>query len=154
MMVRGSCWLWLGFPAFGQLNFTGGSPGSRALCLFSLHKDFHRGRPLWQRSCISSPLVPLPCRKIHSLHVASCDVGSGPASGQSRRSLACRSTELPPSPTPGDWKHSFLSLNNRPLLIATPDRQSQTLIWMMGEISRMFSLTLLWSYRSWNMGGF
>lgn len=42
----------------------------------------------------------------------------------------------------GDWKYFFLSLSNRPLLITTPDGQSQTLIWLMGEIS-MFSVILL-----------
>lgn len=44
---------------------------------------------------------------------------------------------------PGDWKHFFLSFSNGPLLIATPDGQSRTLIWLMGESSRMFSVILL-----------
>lgn len=63
---------------WGMLDFTGGSPGSRALYLFSLHKDFQLGPPWWQCSCMSSPSVTLPCRKIHSLHVASCYVGFWP----------------------------------------------------------------------------
>lgn len=77
MMVRGSCWLWLGFSSFGQLNFTGGSPGSGALCLFSLHKDFRLGPPLWRHSCTSSPLVTPPGGKTPLLHVPSGDAGSG-----------------------------------------------------------------------------
>ena len=70
----------------GRLDFTGGSPGSRAPCLSSLHKDFHLGPPWWQCSWLSSPLVTLPCRSttphtwLHALWA------SGPASGQWWRS--------------------------------------------------------------------
>lgn len=94
MMVRGSCWLWLGFSSFGQLNFTGGSPGSGAPCLFSLHKDFCLGPPLWRSGYTSLPVVTPPGRKIHCPHVPSGASGPGPASGQLWRSWARTSAKL------------------------------------------------------------
>lgn len=118
----------------GMLDFTGGSPGNGASCLFSLHKDFHVGPPLWQCSCISSPSVTLPCRKVPCLLVASCCLGFQACIWAVVEVLDLQKCKR----SQGDWKPFFLSLSNRHFLTAGPDGQSPTLISMMREINNSF----------------
>lgn len=80
------------------------------------------------------------CRKIHSLHMASCYVGFGPCIWVIVKVLHLQRCKG----SPGNLEPCLLSLSSRPSLVITgPDGQSQTLIWLMGEINRMFSVIVL-----------